>query len=156
MIQTSLESAAATEALGARLASAVQAGSILYLRGDLGAGKTTLVRGFIRALGHPGPVKSPTYTLLEPYSLAGQQILHLDLYRLGDPEELEFIGLRDCLDGQVIVLIEWPERGRGRLPAPDLDIELSYAEQGRFCRIRFASAKAKQLRSLLCVPKKQQ
>ena len=129
-----LESAAATEALGARLAAAVQAGFVIYLRGDLGAGKTTLVRGFLRALGHSGPVTSPTYTLMEPYILAGQHILHLDLYRLADPEELEFVGLRDFLDGQSILLIEWPDRGRGALPAPDVDLELTYSEQGRHCR----------------------
>ncbi len=111
-----------------------QAG-VVFLRGDLGAGKTTLVRGLLRGLGHEGPVRSPTYTLIEPYEVAGQRLYHLDLYRLGDPEELEFLGLRDLLDGEALLLVEWPERGAGVLPEPELIIDIAHAPPGR--RIRF-------------------
>ncbi len=123
-----------TEALGAALAKVRPASATLFLRGDLGAGKTTFCRGFIQACGHQGPVKSPTYTLIEPYSLeAGlktETILHLDLYRLVDPEELEYLGMNDY-PGDVIKLIEWPERGSGHLLSPDLSIELVQADPGR-------------------------
>ncbi|MDQ2696284.1 MAG: tRNA (adenosine(37)-N6)-threonylcarbamoyltransferase complex ATPase subunit type 1 TsaE [Pseudomonadota bacterium] len=135
-----LDSAAATEALGARLAGATAGGGIVWLRGDLGTGKTTLVRGLLRALGHAGPVRSPTYTLMEPYSIGRRRIFHLDLYRLGDPQELEYIGLRDLLDGDSILLVEWPERGQGVLPAADLELELTYAGSGRQCRLRADSS----------------
>ena len=131
-----LKSAQNTEALGARLAAGLSGSCIVYLRGELGAGKTTLVRGFLRALGYQGPVKSPTYTLVEPYILGGQRIFHLDLYRLADPEELEFIGLRDLLDDEAILLVEWPERGAGILPEADLDIRLDYDKDARLCQIQ--------------------
>ena len=141
MIELTLVSAKATENLGARLAGALLTGCTVYLCGELGAGKTTLVRGLVRALGHIGPVRSPTYTLLEPYTVAGRQIVHLDLYRLADPEELEFLGLRDFLDGRSIFLVEWPERGQGFLPAADLIIELRHAAVGRVCRLVAASTR---------------
>jgi tRNA threonylcarbamoyladenosine biosynthesis protein TsaE len=141
MIARRLASARATEALGARLAGILPAGCIVYLCGELGAGKTTLVRGLLRALGHRGPVRSPTYTLVEPYPLGDRQIVHLDLYRLVDPGELEFLGLRDFLDGQSVLLVEWPERGCGMLPTADLTIELTYADPGRWCRLWADSAR---------------
>lgn len=119
------------EALGARLARVAAAGLIVHLSGELGAGKTTLVRGFLRGLGYRGNVRSPTYTLIEPYEFAERRVYHLDLYRLGDAEELEWIGLRDLLDGASVVLIEWPERGRGVLPAADLAIRIEYRDAGR-------------------------
>ncbi len=130
-----LDSATATEALGARLAARLTPGCVFWLRGDLGAGKTTLVRGLLQALGHHGTVKSPTYTLVEPYQIGEQALFHWDLYRLADPEELEFLGLRDQLDGQAVLLIEWPERGQGELPAADVDIDLDYAGEHRSCRL---------------------
>lgn len=113
---------------------------VVFLRGDLGAGKTTLVRGLLRALGHLGSVRSPTYTLIEPYEAGDQRIHHLDLYRLGDPEELEYLGLRDLLDGEGLVLVEWPERGAGMLPEPELIIEIEHAPPGR--RLRFSPSAA--------------
>ncbi len=140
MLKYALDSATATEALGARLAARITPGCILYLSGDLGAGKTTLVRGLLHALGHRGTVKSPTYTLVEPYQIGDWRLFHWDLYRLADPEELEFLGLRDQLDGQAMLLIEWPERGQGELPAADVEIALSYAGEGRACQLTALSS----------------
>ena len=116
------------QAIGAALARSCPQQLVLYLGGELGAGKTTLVRGLMRGLGFQGAVKSPTYTLLESYEVAGRGVSHFDLYRLGDPEELEFIGLRDLLEEARLLLFEWPERGRGMLPPADLEIAIRYAE----------------------------
>ena len=127
-----LADSAATEALGARLAETLAPPAVVFLQGDLGTGKTTLVRGLLRALGYQGAVRSPTYTLLESYPLgSGLVVHHLDLYRLCDPEELEWIGLRELLTAQAIVLIEWPQRGAGMLPAADLAIQLALEGCGR-------------------------
>lgn len=125
-----LADADATEALGGRLAAYLQANAVVHLHGDLGAGKTTLVRGLLHSLGHVGAVKSPTYTLIEPYKLGNRRILHCDLYRVADPEELDYLGLREAL-GEALLLIEWPERGTGWLPRADLDIRLRYQPSGR-------------------------
>ena len=133
-IETMLADADATEALGARLARALQAGDVVHLRGELGAGKTTLVRGLLRALGHAGAVKSPTYTLVESYEAPAWRLHHFDLYRLRDPIELEDLGIRDYLDGVAMLLIEWPERGAGAVPAPDIVLELSIEAGGRRMR----------------------
>lgn len=118
-------------AVGAALAQVVRAPCILFLKGDLGAGKTTLARGFLREKGYTGPVRSPTYTLVEPYPLAHETVYHLDLYRLADAEELEYLGLRDMLQAQNILLIEWPEQGRGWLPTADLEVQIQHAADGR-------------------------
>lgn len=110
---------AATEGLGAGLYKILSPGSVVYLHGPLGAGKTTLVRGFLRAAGFQGKVKSPTYTIVETYAIQGLEIAHFDLYRLQDPEALEWLGFRDYLQQAAVVFIEWPELGKGFLPLPD-------------------------------------
>ena len=134
-----LEGADATEALGARLAQALPERAVAYLHGDLGAGKSTLARALLRALGVTGTIRSPTYTLVEQYPLpAGGMALHLDLYRIGDPGELEFLGL-DPAETH-LWLVEWPERGQGGLPPPDLDVVLAVEGEGRRCRLRACSA----------------
>jgi tRNA threonylcarbamoyladenosine biosynthesis protein TsaE len=129
------------EALGAALARIIEPPCIIYLTGDLGAGKTTLARGLLHGLGHKGRVKSPTYTLLEPYELGDLQCYHFDLYRLADPEELVFLGIEDMLQPHALLLVEWPERGRGVLPAPDLSIQMFH--QGALRRLTFQAASEK-------------
>ena len=138
-MEMELNSPQATEQLGARLADLTKPGSVLYLRGDLGTGKTTLVRGFLRGLGYLGAVKSPSYTLLEPYELSKRLVLHCDLYRLADAGELEFLGLRDYFDDRTVLLVEWPERAEALLPPADLEISLAYSNAGRHCCVRATS-----------------
>ena len=136
---------AATEAFGGQLAAACSGGLLVFLHGSLGAGKTTLVRGFLRGCGHSGPVKSPTYTLVEPYTTACGTVYHLDLYRLADAEELEWIGIRDLLEDENICLVEWPEQGDGILPDPDLHIYLQTEDHGREVRVWATSPRAEPL-----------
>ncbi len=121
----------ATEQFGASLYKILPAKCVVFLQGDLGAGKTTLVRGFLRASGYNGTVKSPTYNIVEEYAIAQQAVFHFDLYRLSSPEELEWIGINDYFAQQSICFIEWPDLGLGFLPEPDIIIALSQQEQGR-------------------------
>lgn len=130
-----LHDSAATEAIGAQLATRLNDGGLVFLSGDLGAGKTTLVRALLRALGHEGAVRSPTYAIVEPYRIGEMEVFHLDLYRIADPEELDYLGLREWLRPGVLVLVEWPERGRGALPAPRLHLHLEHAGESRRLRI---------------------
>ena len=123
--------AGSMDALGRELSHPASWRGVVWLQGDLGAGKTTLVRSLLRGLGYAGRVKSPTYTLLEPYELADRMVYHLDLYRLAAAEELEWLGVRELLTGNDLLLVEWPERGRGVLPEPDLDIVIDYEGEGR-------------------------
>jgi len=130
-----LADADATARLAAALAATQPPGAVVFLHGDLGAGKSTLARAWLRALGVTGAVRSPTYTLVEPYELAGGgRALHLDLYRIGGAGELEFLGLDDA-EGVALWLVEWPERGAGALPPADLEVHLALAGPGRSVRL---------------------
>ncbi|MDG1851566.1 MAG: tRNA (adenosine(37)-N6)-threonylcarbamoyltransferase complex ATPase subunit type 1 TsaE [Gammaproteobacteria bacterium] len=122
---------AATIAFGQHLGKAFDSKCLLTLSGNLGSGKTTLSRGLIQSYGHSGAVKSPTYTLVEPYEIGDKRIYHFDLYRMEDPEELEFIGLWDYLTEEALIIIEWPEKAFGVLPPADLAIQLEPQEKGR-------------------------
>jgi tRNA threonylcarbamoyladenosine biosynthesis protein TsaE len=134
-IELNLPDEAATMALGKAMAHHLVRGQIVWLQGDLGSGKTTLTRALLHALGYPGHVRSPTYTLVESYPLDPFVLYHFDLYRLGDPEELEYLGIRDYLRPGTVAIIEWPERGRGVLPPADVTVQLSHAEVGRHLRL---------------------
>ena len=138
----------ATENVGRALAQAVRrgnSGAVVFLQGNLGMGKTTVSRGVMRGMGHEGAVKSPTYTIVEPYEHLSPSVYHFDLYRLGDPEELEYLGIRDYFGGQSLCLIEWPERGEGILPPPDLNLDLSPEGEGRRLTCRAHTALGKEL-----------
>ncbi|MCK5478997.1 MAG: tRNA (adenosine(37)-N6)-threonylcarbamoyltransferase complex ATPase subunit type 1 TsaE [Methylococcales bacterium] len=130
-----------TEQFGSELWRILPKKCLVFLNGDLGAGKTTLTRGVLRAAGHKSAVKSPTYTLVEEYDLASGRIFHFDLYRLKDPEELEWIGMRDYLDQQSISFIEWPELGKGYLPESDIELTLTTKGKGRELKITVLSEK---------------
>jgi tRNA threonylcarbamoyladenosine biosynthesis protein TsaE len=135
----------AMHATGLQLARTAGRPGVIYLEGDLGTGKTTLVRSLLRGLGYAGKVKSPTYTLVEPYSLANLTVYHLDLYRLAHPEELEWLGIRDLHHGEDLLLVEWPEHGAGRLPPADLVISIEYHGAGRMLRVRTLTPQGKAM-----------
>lgn len=134
----------ATENFGARLASVLQPGLMIQLRGDLGAGKTTLVRGLLRALGYDGRVKSPTYTLLERYDVGDWHLRHFDLYRFRDAEEWENSGFRDEFDGRNICLVEWPQQAAGLLPATDITLTFEILRAGRNLALHADSKKGRE------------
>ncbi|MDO9142642.1 MAG: tRNA (adenosine(37)-N6)-threonylcarbamoyltransferase complex ATPase subunit type 1 TsaE [Methylobacter sp.] len=135
-MKTYLKDTEATEQFGAKLWAELPPKCLVFLQGDLGAGKTTLVRGFLRAAGYTGAVKSPTYTLVEEYSLNGRKLFHFDLYRVADPEELEWIGIRDYFDQDCVCFIEWPDKGYGFLPEPDRVISLVAEGAARSVELR--------------------
>ena len=133
---------AATLAAGARFAAGLMPGLTIYLHGDLGAGKTTFVRGLLHGLGHEGKVKSPTYTLVEPYVISRFNIYHFDLYRFVDPEEWDAAGFRDYFNPQTICLVEWPEKAGDLIPQADIDVSLAPENSGRKLNIRANSMQA--------------
>ncbi|MCW8888375.1 MAG: tRNA (adenosine(37)-N6)-threonylcarbamoyltransferase complex ATPase subunit type 1 TsaE [Gammaproteobacteria bacterium] len=169
MLQFELSDCEATERFGANLAQCCGQvsdglqqeqrpgdGTVIFLNGELGAGKTALVRGYLRGLGHQGAVKSPTYTLVEPYQFESAKeptatlvVYHFDLYRLGHPEELEYLGIRDYFESDSTALIEWPERGEGMLPIPDLTIQIDYRGEERTLSISSCSSHGEQILSCL-------
>ena len=134
-----------TVALAMRLAPHLGGRGLVCLSGELGAGKTTFCRGILRGLGHTGAVKSPTFTLVEPYQVNGAQVFHFDLYRLSDPNELEYIGVDDYLGSGGLVLVEWPERAGGTLPESDLTLVIQVQDHGRRLLIKAHSAHGEQV-----------
>ncbi|OAM30852.1 MULTISPECIES: tRNA (adenosine(37)-N6)-threonylcarbamoyltransferase complex ATPase subunit type 1 TsaE [Eikenella] len=143
-----LNGESATEALAARIAPDLAAPLVLWLEGDLGAGKTTLVRAVLRRLGHTGAVKSPTYAIVESYEPGGLAVHHFDLYRFASPEEWEDAGLDDLFAAPAVHFIEWPQRAAGFVPEADLSIALQMQGGGRICTLSAASEKGKQLLAL--------
>lgn len=134
-IQLTLADEAQTQALGLALSKAIAPGLVIYLHGDLGAGKTALTRAMLNGLGHLGRVKSPTYTLIEPYEINLNQmhmtVAHFDLYRMVDPEEFLDAGFREYFNTSNVCIVEWPEKGEAVLPPPDINITLTVLERGR-------------------------
>ncbi|MFT6757018.1 MAG: tRNA threonylcarbamoyladenosine biosynthesis protein TsaE [Chitinophagales bacterium] len=126
-------------------------GAIIYLQGTLGAGKTTFSRGLLHGIGHVGAVKSPTYTLVEPYDVNGSKIYHFDLYRLGHPEELEYLGIRDYLSDDALWLVEWPQRGEGYIPPADITLTLEPNGSGRDLTISAHSQRGEELARKICI-----
>lgn len=135
-----------TKLLGAALMEGLPKSCLIFLQGQLGAGKTTLVRSILRAAGYQGAVKSPTYTLVEEYNIKGQKFFHFDLYRIADPEELEFMGIRDYMKEDAICFIEWAELGEAFLPSPDLILNMRVQSELRILNISKKSQKTIKLR----------
>lgn len=149
-MEMGLADEAATSALGMRLATAIDGGLVIHLHGELGAGKTTLARALLRTLGAGERIKSPTYSLVEPYVLAdGRPAWHLDLYRIAAAAELEWLGLDALAEPQAVVLVEWPERGAGALPAADLVLDLEHAGNGRRAVLSAATPRGREVLSRL-------
>lgn len=148
MFRTYLEDDAATAALGAALAQVLAPGLRIYLHGDLGSGKTALTRALLQAAGHDGPVRSPTYTLAEPYVIMidGKPVeaIHFDLYRMSDPEEFIDAGFRDHFNDRTICIMEWPEKAESLLPLPDIDVSMAIENEGRTVKLQAISAKGRQ------------
>ena len=141
-----LDSEITLEAFAAKMARSSNLDLVIFLQGNLGAGKTTFARGFLRGCGYQGLVKSPTYTLVEPYLLEDdKRVYHFDLYRLADGEELEFAGVRDYFDGQSVSLIEWPEKAGAYLPEPDIICQLEYQGQGRQIKVSAMTARGNEV-----------
>jgi tRNA threonylcarbamoyladenosine biosynthesis protein TsaE len=138
-LSLTLPDESATDRLGRCLAPLLHPGMIVYLSGDLGSGKTSLVRATLRALGHAGKVKSPTYTLVEPYAISTLNFYHFDLYRIKEPREWQDAGFRDLMGGNAVCLIEWPEKAQELLPPPDLLINLEFQGDGRAARLSAGS-----------------
>lgn len=136
--ETYLEDEQATLAYGAALCERLEAADVVFLHGDLGAGKTTLVKGILRGLGHTGSVKSPTYTLLEPYELPTITVYHFDFYRIADSRELEFVGIDELMDSVALKLVEWPENAIDRLPRADVEVWLQFDDRGRRVEVAFS------------------
>jgi tRNA threonylcarbamoyladenosine biosynthesis protein TsaE len=142
-LEMHLADEAATRALGARLARVIMPGLALYLRGDLGSGKTTLVRGLLRGLGYTGRVKSPTYALVELYAVSRLNLYHFDFYRFREPKEWRDTGFNEYFNGASVCLVEWPEKAAGLLPVADLDIALEFAGDRRDLSIRAGTQSGK-------------
>lgn len=150
MFTLNLADESATLALGAQIAALCpQQQFSIYLEGELGAGKTTLVRGLLNKLGYQGKVKSPTYTLVERYEVAEKVIYHFDLYRLLDPEELDFLGLDDYFQNQNLCLIEWAKQGGDNLPVADIQLVLLYSDEHRIAQLTPYSSQGEALCSKL-------
>jgi len=145
VLNTFLADEAATLTLGAALAQTLEPGLVIWLEGDLGAGKTTLVRGVLRALGHAGPVKSPTYTLVEIYELPRLDLHHFDFYRFHDPREWNDAGFRESFNGRIVSLVEWPAKAGPLLPSPNLTIALAVSGEGRSATLHAASGAGERL-----------
>ncbi|WP_417598155.1 tRNA (adenosine(37)-N6)-threonylcarbamoyltransferase complex ATPase subunit type 1 TsaE [Oceanospirillum sp.] len=153
MVNILLPNEQAQVMFGEKLGRACAGSGVLFLQGTLGMGKTTMTRGILAAYGHQGAVKSPTYTLVEPYETEMAQVYHFDLYRLADPEELEYMGIRDYFDEQALCVIEWPDKGEGILPVPDIELTLTKEGDGRAAALKAYTAKGAeilaQLRTML-------
>lgn len=148
----SLPDEAATLALGAALARVLQPGVVIFLLGDLGAGKTTCSRGLLAGLGHVGKVKSPTYTLVESYPLPDFTVHHFDLYRFADPEEWDDAGFRDYFGPDSVCLVEWPDKAADLLPPADLTLELEVSSQGRNYRLTASTETGQSCLTRLSTP----